>query len=268
VVINGRGPLGTTLTFEAGKTYLLRVANVGTSASLNFRIEGHKMKLVETEGSHTSQVTYDNLDVHVGQSYSVLVTMDQAPGDYYIVASTRFAKPTLNGVAVLHYASSPQSSKGWSMSRLPRPLPAGPTTEIDRSLTQARSIRWNLTANAARPNPQGSFHYGAIGVSRTVVLSSSGATIGGKLRYAVNGLSYVPPAGNTPLKLADYFNISGGTFSLGSMPDAAPPASTAPRLATPVLSAAHRSFVEIVFQNPANVVDSWHIDGYSFFVVG
>ncbi|MCO5609725.1 hypothetical protein L7F22_063957 [Adiantum nelumboides] len=255
VLINGRGPFGTTLSLQPGKTYRLRVSNVGTATSLNFRIEGHKMRMVETEGSHTVQNLYANLDIHVGQSYTLLVTTDQAPRDYYMVASTRFTSPVLTGIGVVHYLNS--------QSKVSGPLPGGPTIQIDYSLNQARTIRWNLTANAARPNPQGSFHYGMINVSETVLLYGSAASVNGKLRYAVNGMSYVAP--ETPLKIADYFNLPG-VFSLGSMPTS--PHSGSATIAAPVLAPSFRAFLEVVFQNNENVVNSWHIDGYSFFVVG
>lgn len=256
VLINGRGPFGTTVTLQPGKTYRLRISNVGVSASLNFRIQGHKMLMVETEGSHTVQNLYENLDIHVGQSYSVLVTTNQAPGDYYMVASTRFTNPVLNGIGVVHYVNSQFKVSG--------PLPGGPTIQIDYSLNQARTIRWNLTANAARPNPQGSFHYGMINVSRTILMYGSTALIDNKQRYAVNGISYLVP--DTPLKIADYFKIQG-VFSLGSIPDG-PPGGSSARMSAGVLSADYRAFLEMVFQNNENVVNSWHIDGYAFFVVG
>lgn len=92
------------------------------------------MQLVEVEGTHTIQTTYSSLDVHPGQSYSVLVTANQAPQDYYIVASTRFTNKILTSTAVLHYSNSARQVSG--------PIPGGPTTEIDWSLNQARSIRY------------------------------------------------------------------------------------------------------------------------------
>lgn len=91
------------------------------------------MKLVEVEGSHTLQNTYSSLDVHLGQSYSVLVTADQPVRDYYIVVSSRFSTPVLTTTAVLHYSGSSSAVKG-----VP---PGGPTIQIDYSLNQARSIR-------------------------------------------------------------------------------------------------------------------------------
>ena len=91
------------------------------------------MKLVEVEGTHTVQTIYESLDVHVGQSYSVLVTMDQAAQDFYIVASTRFTDKSLTTTATLHYNNSNKVVSG--------PIPGGPTDQIDWSLNQARSIR-------------------------------------------------------------------------------------------------------------------------------
>ncbi|XP_062086770.1 L-ascorbate oxidase homolog [Humulus lupulus] len=254
ILINGR-PNGTSLTFEPGKTYRLRISNVGTQNSLNFRIQGHKMKLVEVEGTHTVQTIYSSLDVHVGQSYSVLVTADQAPHDYYIAVSTRFTSKILTATAIFHYSNSARAVSG--------PIPGGPTTEIDWSLNQARSIRTNLTASGPRPNPQGSYHYGQINVSRTIRLDSSAAQVNGKQRYALNNVSFIPA--DTPLKLADYFNI-GGVFKVGSISDN--PSPKRMYLDTSVMGADYRAFVEIVFQNRENIVQSYHLDGYNFWVVG
>lgn len=86
------------------------------------------------------QQNYSNMDIHVGQSYSFLVTMDQnAISDYYIVASSRFtdssgwAKAT--GVAILHYSNSQGPASG--------PLPDPPDEyDTEFSMSQARSIRF------------------------------------------------------------------------------------------------------------------------------
>lgn len=115
---------------------MFRISNVGLSTSLNFRIQGHMLELVEVEGSHTIQNRYDSIDVHVGQSMAVLVTLNQPPKDYYIVASTRFTKTVLNATAVLHYTNSLTPASG--------PLPAGPTYQIHWSMKQARTIRYYI----------------------------------------------------------------------------------------------------------------------------
>lgn len=106
---------------------------MGLSTSFNFRIQGHKLKVVEVEGSHVIQNLYDSIDVHVGQSLSILVTLDQAPKDYYIVASTRFTRTVLTAAGVLHYSNSGAQVSG--------PLPAPPAGEFHWSMQQARSFR-------------------------------------------------------------------------------------------------------------------------------
>ncbi|XP_043692634.1 L-ascorbate oxidase homolog [Telopea speciosissima] len=255
LLINGRGWNGYTFTVDQGKTYRFRISNVGLTTSVNFRIQGHTLTLVEVEGSHTVQNTYSSLDVHLGQSYSVLVTADQPAQDYYIAVSTRFTNPVLTTTAILHYSNSAGSVSG--------PPPGGPTTQIDWSLNQARSVRWNLTASGPRPNPQGSYHYGLINTTRTIRLANNAPVINGKQRYAINSVSFIPA--DTPLKLADYYKISG-VFNLGSIPDN--PTGGGGYLQTSVMAADFRSYVEIVFENWEDTVQSWHIDGYSFFVVG
>ncbi|KAL4644923.1 hypothetical protein ACB092_02G199300 [Castanea dentata] len=240
---------------EPGKTYKFRVSNVGMANSMNFRIQGHLLKLIEVEGAHTLQETYESLDIHVGQSVAVLVTLHASPKDYFIVASTRFTKPILTTTAILRYAGSNIAAS--------QPLPIGPTYQIHWSMKQARTIRLNLTANAARPNPQGSFHYGTIPVARTIILENTQAKINGKLRYAVNSISYEDPA--TPLKLADWFNIPG-VFDLNTIKDK--PTFGPAILGTSVIGTTLHDFVEIIFQNNETAIQSWHLDGYSFYVVG
>jgi len=120
----------------SGKTYRFRISNVGLSNCINIRFQGHTMKLVEVEGSHTVQNTYSSLDVCLGQSVSVLLTADQPPLDYYIVTSTRFTNPVLTTTAILHYSNS--------LGKPVEPPPGGPTIQIDWGLNQARSIRYYL----------------------------------------------------------------------------------------------------------------------------
>ncbi|XP_051192131.1 monocopper oxidase-like protein SKU5 [Lolium perenne] len=275
VLINGKGPyryndslvpagIGhETIDVHPGRTYRIRVHNVGTSTSLNFRIQGHNMLLVETEGSYTTQQNYTSLDVHVGQSYSFLVTTDQnATSDYYVVASARMVNESLwsrvTGVAVLRYSNSGGHASG--------PLPDPPQDQYDKTLSmnQARSVRWNLSAGAARPNPQGSFRYSSINVTQAYLLRSEApAEIGGRRRAALNGLSFSPP--ETPLRLADAYDVKDAyTLDFPDRPDAA----ARPRIARSVINGTYRGFMEIIFQNNDTRMQSYHMDGYAFFVVG
>ncbi|KAK8694760.1 hypothetical protein V6N13_072305 [Hibiscus sabdariffa] len=112
-------------------------------------------------------------------------------------------KNTFSGEQVLHYANSQIPVSG--------PLPAAPAYQYHWSMQQARTYRWNLTSNAARPNPQ-------------------------------------------------------GVFSMSAIQDV--PSGGAATVATSVMPASLHDFLEVVFQNNENTMQSWHLDGYDFWVVG
>lgn len=274
VLMNGKGPYRyndslvpagieyETINVEPGKTYRFRVHNVGVSTSLNLRIQSHNMALVETEGAYTMKQNFTNLDIHVGQSYSFLVSMDQnASSDYYIVASARFVNESIwtrvTGVAILHYSNSKGKASG--------PLPDPPNDQYDKtfSMNQARSIRMNVSTGAARPNPQGSFHYGQINVSQVYKLRNEPpVTINGKKRTTLSGISYSPPA--TPLRMADLYDKKGVyTLDFPTMPSDGPPV-----IRSSVINSTYKNFLEIVFQNNDTKVQTYHIDGYAFWVAG
>ena len=65
--------------------------------------------------------------------------------------------------------------------------------------------------------------------------------------------------------MADFYKIPG-VFSLGSISDN--PTFGGGYLQTSVMAANFRDYVEIVFENYENTMQSWHIDGYSFWIVG
>lgn len=133
-----------------------------------------------------------------------------------------------------------------------------------------RRGRWNLTTAAARPNPQGSLPYGSITPSQTFVFRNSAPVIDGHQRFAVNNISFVPTS--TPLKLADFFNISSGVYTLDGWPSLYSVQTEMlmfePTLATAVVTGPFKAFVEIVFENTEAILQSWHLDGYVFWVVG
>ncbi|XP_021690260.2 monocopper oxidase-like protein SKU5 [Hevea brasiliensis] len=268
MLLNGKGPYidpstksYESFTFTPGKTYRLRISNVGNVWSFNFRIQNHKMLLVETEGSYTNQITFDSLDVHVGQSYSVLVTADQKAADYYIVATPKMVNvdkiSSLAAIGVLHYANSTTNATG--------PLPTGPDPfDLQFSINQAKSIRWNMTTGAARPNPQGTFNVTNVTLSQTFILHGSKAEIDGVSSYTVNDVSYITPT--TPLKLADHFGNWSDVFQLDQFSTNS--SNGSPKHGVFVASGDHKGWIELVFMNDLDVMDSWHLDGFGFFVVG
>ncbi|KAK9127556.1 hypothetical protein Syun_016353 [Stephania yunnanensis] len=265
LLMNGKAPYSFPPTTDEyasfnvtrGKTYLFRISNVGSALSFNLRIDKHKLVLVETEGSYTNQITLDSLDIHVGQSYSVLLTTDNSISSYYIAATPTQTNIRVAGVGVLRYAGSTTLPTG--------PLPIGPDpSDPEFSLNQARSIRWNLTAGAARPNPQGMFNVSNVTTSQTFLLHNTRTQLLHNTHYTINNVSYYTPG--TPLKLSDYLNNGSGIF----YPDLYPTNFTE-RVAlsgTFVASGTHKEWLEIVFFNDLEDMDTWHLDGFGLFVVG
>lgn len=121
-----------------------------------------------------------------------------------------------------------------------------------------------MTTGAARPNPQGTFNVSNVSLAQTFVLQNSVAEIKSSARYVVNNISYYTL--NTPLKLADYFRNGSGIYQLDAYPTRSVNKDAA--YGVSVVSGIHKGWLEIVFKNNLDVMDSWHLDGFSFYVVG
>lgn len=125
--------------------------------------------------------------------------------------------------------------------------------------------RWNLTAGAARPNPQGTFNVSNVTISQTFVLHGSRASINGVRSYVVNNVSYLTPT--TPPKLADHFRNGSGVYNLDSFPTDS--IGDIAFYEVSVVTGEHKGWLEIVFKNDLDdEIDSWHLDGFGFYVVG
>lgn len=123
--------------------------------------------------------------------------------------------------------------------------------------------RWNVSASGARPNPQGSFRYGTINVTEVYVLKNKPpVTIDGKRRTTLNGISFVNP--HTPIRLADQYKVKGVYKS--DFPNR--PLTGPPKTETSIINGTYKGFMEVIFQNNDTKMQSYHMNGYAFFVVG
>ncbi|KAL1387914.1 Cupredoxin [Phyllosticta capitalensis] len=76
------------LPVQPGKTYLLRIVNVGAFASQYFWIEGHNMSVVEVDGVWTKPNETSMIYLTSAQRYSVLITMkNETTTNYPMVGS-------------------------------------------------------------------------------------------------------------------------------------------------------------------------------------
>ncbi|EJK68654.1 hypothetical protein THAOC_10148 [Thalassiosira oceanica] len=89
---------------EEGKTYRLRLISGAELIGFNFAIPGHKMTIVEVEGTIVEPVVVDNLDIVPGARFSVLVKADQAPGNYLATTKVRYRSSGPMGYINLRYS--------------------------------------------------------------------------------------------------------------------------------------------------------------------
>ncbi|KAK2439984.1 monocopper oxidase protein SKU5 [Trifolium repens] len=116
--------------------------------------------------------------------------------------------------------------------------------------------RQNTSSSGDRPNPQGSFHYGSINITDTYILKvTPPVKINGTTHATINGISFRKP--DVPFRLADQKNLRG-VYKLDFL---SKPMNRTPVIDRSIINATYKGFIEIVFQN-------FHLDGYSFFVVG
>ncbi|CCM05087.1 uncharacterized protein FIBRA_07294 [Fibroporia radiculosa] len=74
-----------TLSFEPGKTYRLRIANIGAFAGFYFWIDGHDMRIIEADGIDVEEYPIDMINIGVAQRYSILVTARNDTSDNWAI---------------------------------------------------------------------------------------------------------------------------------------------------------------------------------------
>ncbi|CAG8778865.1 33390_t:CDS:2, partial [Gigaspora margarita] len=72
---------------QKGKKYRFRIINTSGEAFYMFSIDGHKMKVIEVEGTYVQPFEVTQLPLHIAQRYSVIVEANQDAKDYWIRAT-------------------------------------------------------------------------------------------------------------------------------------------------------------------------------------
>jgi L-ascorbate oxidase len=134
-----------------GKTYLVRIASVTSSAFLNFVIEGHTMTVIEADGHMIQPFNTTSIDILSGQTYAFNFTTKgpEYPDQrvYHIgvnardsIADSKNANGTDPGLAVLSYNFP-------NINQTVTPSPTDATTLWDsQPVVQQGGPRWNDTA--------------------------------------------------------------------------------------------------------------------------
>ncbi|KAJ2145928.1 ferroxidase fet3 [Coemansia sp. RSA 518] len=88
-LVNGvNGNITQTLNFEPGKTYRIRLVNMGDINSFQFSLPGHEMYVIEADGEYSVPYFTDGIDIGPAQRYSVLIKAhDTDAFNYYFNAT-------------------------------------------------------------------------------------------------------------------------------------------------------------------------------------
>ncbi|KAF9559900.1 laccase [Mortierella alpina] len=189
-LINGQGPSKgsdisrSVIRFAPYKRIRLRVANLGSAAAFQFSIDGHRLKVIEVDGTSVSPYIVDRLRIDVGQRYSIVLETKARVGNYWIRAvmdTTCFSDPNAVDpeiLGILRYTGAP----------IAEPVSSPPAQYEDL-------IERNLRPLGQKPAP--------LNVDERVTLSVD--VDKDSLRWAINGKSWGPTDGKTSI-LREYRN--------------------------------------------------------------
>ncbi|KAF8434370.1 laccase [Boletus edulis BED1] len=116
-LINGRGryaggpsaPL-SVVNVQQGLRYRFRLVSIACDPSFNFTIDGHRMTIIEVDGTEVEPVEVDSIPILVAQRYSVVITAARPVGNYWIRALSNLPNASFDGgqnLAILRYDGAP-----------------------------------------------------------------------------------------------------------------------------------------------------------------
>ncbi|KAF8017583.1 hypothetical protein BT93_H2691 [Corymbia citriodora subsp. variegata] len=258
------------LTVIPGKTYRLRISSVTALSALSFQIEGHKMTIVEADGHYVEPIEAQHLFIYSGETYSVLIKIDQEPSRYYWITTNvvgrNDAATTPPGLAVLNYY--PNHPK-WVP---PTDPPAGPIwNDVAPRLAQSLAIK--ARQGYVRTPPHKS--------DKVIVFLNTQNKINGYFRWSVNNVSFTLP--HTPYLIALKDNLHH-VFDQRPPPDSLQDFTnydiyrvannTNATSSNAIYRLKFNATVDIILQNANTMTVNnsethpWHLHGHNFWVLG
>ena len=245
---------------------------------------------MEVEGTLVDPpVTVSNYDLAPGQRVSVLVTMDQEPGNYLIETTVRERDmPGVTGRAILHYKDDMTN-----VTTLPTESPNHP---IWNASAEAKALEDSLHTKNPSEHPEAvALEASEEEIQRWVVVGTQNLRVDEvtgepvQLRWAVNNVSNIfsaEPLIGRAVRLAREqgwpTDLGSDTFDVPMMPPVVwnytEPVETGPgsnlgQRGVAVIRLSQGDVFEIVLQNARSLSGAaefhpWHAHGHSFWVVG
>ncbi|KAK9722271.1 hypothetical protein K7432_002807 [Basidiobolus ranarum] len=183
-------------TVESGKTYRFRIYGSAMAAFFRFKIGGHKMTVIEVDGSYVKPFQTDHIEVNAGQRFSVLVHANQRPGTYYMKSEPGYEwkapADQADGVAILQYkeAGKPNTKETPNQMSLPTVPPQQFLWETDKF------VKLPYRTEAV---PEFPYKYDRefIMTPTVVLLGQGSGLVGVATKMVINNVTYEHP--RTPL---------------------------------------------------------------------
>ncbi|KAJ2791075.1 ferroxidase fet3, partial [Coemansia helicoidea] len=134
--------------FVPGRTYRIRLLNIGSSFDFQFSMEGHRMRLIEVDGVMVKERAMHGVTVAVGQRASVLVTARNTTDSNYVFRADMYTDllqmpryNPLNYTGVIEYSPTATTTRERCAAWLTVPdldlvpLDGQPMLEADRRIT-------------------------------------------------------------------------------------------------------------------------------------
>ncbi|KAJ3392856.1 hypothetical protein HDU84_003340 [Entophlyctis sp. JEL0112] len=122
-----------TWTAEPNSVTRVRLINTAGFAAFLFQIDGHSLTVIEVDGILVQPYTVDMIAINIAQRYSLLVTANQASGNYLIRADMYHGSPwtismmmpagsNMNVTGILNYAGIAPSDPVMEVAAIDAPI--------------------------------------------------------------------------------------------------------------------------------------------------
>ncbi|KAJ4479348.1 Cu-oxidase-domain-containing protein [Lentinula aciculospora] len=188
----------------AGTRYRFRIINQSARNVFTMSVDSHNLTVIETDGTPTTPMTVNEIEMLAGQRYSVVLEANQPVDNYWINAPYTGGSPAVNLNQNATLARGILRYEGAADADPSAPMSLGPADAELNALVEA-NLR-PLVAQAA-PEPD-------INITLNLVVTA------GRAQWNVNNVSYLPPSVPTLLKILDGansasdFDVTENTFVL------------------------------------------------------
>lgn len=256
---------------KAGETWRLRINNIGNMFAIRFRIDGHRMRVIQSDGGDVDGTFLcDAITLSSGERYDVLVTWNQDPGNYWMRAETlEHGYDMHHGqLGVLRYEGVDPNAdfKGFPRNHM---IEESPSLVTLNCVDQAKTSSTCVQVTSLRRHPQFGNEHGDVGTiddethDFEVSLRAFGGMIDGHFTRIIDLKEGPNPYG------ANQFDGGYHQFMPPKVPYSfADDAYSGLHPATMHMTVHYGEVVRVVLQSADRAAHPWHVHGHKFAVLG